>query len=332
MNMRVSRTACGAVALALLALTGCTEDPLFPQQSMTITAVDVPPLVGPAVYELWLSYPPELAREKGYGIEHDEPEYFSAGRFTVGADGSLRSLDGSAPAAFAIPSGYNPSLIGEAVVSIEPLNDNDTVPDALFLASVVTGDAERGTATLVATSPRTFDSTALNAVQGSFVLDAPTSLLSEDQYSGLWFVRHNAPGAPVASSTSLRSLPLSHDNDRWTYEAWLVAHDGARQTYRSLGRFRNPATADSTGPGPEAGPERERAYAFPGEDFVTSQRRLNDSVYGVIISLQPEDIALAAPVLRVLERASIGVDAIPRRDVHMTVSTMKPTIEISFVR
>src|SRR5688500_9132094 len=121
------------LAFATLAIGGCTEDPVFPARGLVVTGKDMPPTSGVAAYELWLSYPPELAEEKGHGIEHNEPEYFSVGRFSVDASGALRSPDGTGPAAFAIPTGYNPSLIGEALVSVERLDDTDGKPDALFL-------------------------------------------------------------------------------------------------------------------------------------------------------------------------------------------------------
>jgi hypothetical protein len=326
------------LALVLLIASGmlaasCTEDPLYPARSITVNGADMPSLVGDAVYELWLSYPPERAVRKEPVIDHDEPLYFSAGRFIV-SDGAIRAVGGG-PADFAIPTGYNPSLVFEAIVSVEPLVDDDTVPDAPMLWGRFTGTASRAHALLEAATVRTFDTAAMLARNGSFVLEAPTSEDAADSLSGIWFLsKVRSPGGdPMSPGVDMPALPLNHDNDNWIYEAWLTQRDGAGSvSYVSLGRFRNPANADLTGPGPAAGPNRTAAHGFPGEDFVAPRRVLTDSAYGVVVSLQPESIAVAAPVLRLLERPIIGDSVVSGRRVNMTATAKLPLVEVTIDR
>jgi hypothetical protein len=323
-----------AIAFALVALAGCTEDPLFPTRTIEVTATDVPLIEGDAVYELWLSYPSERANPKQRSIDHELPEYFSAGRFRVDAAGALVGVDGG-PAAFAIPSGYNPSLIAEAMVSVEPRDDDDTIPDAVMLSGDFYGTATRGHAILMTTGRRAFDSVALSLRGGRFVLEAPTSPRPEDALSGIWFILHQpnqTTGDTISPGLSLTAHPLNHDNDNWTYESWLTARNGDRVEYISLGRFRSPASADDNGPGPGAGSAAAAAYPFPGEDFVSpTPRRLNDTTYGVVVSMQPQGIALSAPLVRLLERPSIPADA-GRDPIVLSQTARLPIIEVTIVR
>lgn len=324
------------LALVLVSSTlaaSCTEDPLYPARSISVNGADLPSLDGDAVYELWLSYPPERAVRKEPVIDHDEPLYFSAGRFVV-TDGAIRAVGGG-PADFAIPAGYNPSLVFEALVSVEPLIDDDTVPDAPMLWGRFTGSATRGHALLEAATERTFDTAALLERNGSFVLEAPTSDDPADSVSGIWFYSNiRSPGGePMSPGIDMPALPLDHDNDNWIYEAWLTVRDaGGSVSYVSLGRFRSPAKEDDTGPGPAAGPNRLAAHHFPGEDFVAPRRVLTDSAYGVVVSLQPDSIALASPVLRLLERPIIGDSAFAGRRVNMTATGKLPLIEVTIDR
>jgi hypothetical protein len=320
------------IALGMLA-AACTEDPLYPSQAISVSGADMPALAGDAVYELWLSYPPERAR-KDDAIDHDETIYFSAGRFLVDAAGAIRGVDGG-PAAFAIPQGYNPSLVGEAIVSVEPRVDDDTIPDAPMLSGRVFGTATRGHATLEVSTAKTFDTTALLERSGAFVLEAPTSSAAEDTLSGIWLLRHQfnpASGEPNTPGINLPSMPLNHDNDNWIYEAWLTTRTASGIEYLTLGRFRNPASSDATGPGPAAGPNIANAYRYPGEDFVAPHRRLDDSTYGVVVSMQPESIPLSAPLIRLLERPTIGGGIASGETVNMSPAAKLPLIEVTIDR
>jgi hypothetical protein len=331
--MSKNRTALVVMVLIAAATVGCTEDPLFPERSIQVTSADMPPIVGDAVYELWLSYPNERVNSKEPKVDHNLPEYFSAGRFLADESGALMAVGGG-PATFAIPPGYNPALIAEALVSVEARNDNDSLPDAIMLSGVFVGSASRGHAILQTSGARAFDSTALALRGGRFVLEAPTSPESGDALSGLWFVDHQTIGDPLAPGLSLPVQPLNHDNDNWTYESWLtVRAPGGGTDYISLGRFRNPASVDENGAGPGAGTNPAGAYRYPGEDFVAPpRRRLNDSTYGVVVSMQPTGVALDAPLVRLLERSQIGVAVTPGEDVVMSPTAKLPIIEVTIER
>lgn len=325
----------GLLALLTAALIGgCTDDPVYPTQQIQVTGTDLPVISGDAVFELWLSYPPERTSGKEPVIDHDLPEYFSAGRFLVGADGALLA-PGGGPAAFSIPAGYNPALVAEAIVSVEPRDDDDAVPDAMMLWGELRGTPTRGHALLQVATQRTFDTAAIRDRKGSFVLEAPTAATAEDSLSGIWFLMHRfnpSSGDSLTPGLDLPPLPLNHDNDNWIYEAWLSEQtvDGLR--YISLGRFRNPAHSDLNAAGPAAGPNTSAAYDFPGEDFVAPRRRLSDSAHGVVVSLQPDDIVLSAPLIRLLELPTMPDTVASREDIHMTPTPKLPLIEVTIDR
>lgn len=322
---------------ALLASTiavGCTDDPVFPVQAIQVTAADMPAIAGDGVYELWLSYPEERANPKEDHLDHGEPAYFSVGRFVVDASGAISAVDGGPPQ-FAIPPGYNPALVGEALVTIESRSDNDSVPDARLLSGSFTGSTSQGYALLQTGSPRTFDTAALRGRKGSFVLESATAEAGTVEPTGIWFLLHRpntSTGDSLTAGIGMPTMPLNHDNDRWVYETWLVETTATGRDYRSLGRFRDPAGADANGAGPGAGPRPERAYPYPGEDFIAPTPRTLDSTVGVIVSMQPEDIALSAPLIRLLERASIPGEAPVRSEITLTPTPKLPIVEVTIAR
>jgi hypothetical protein len=205
----------------------------------------------------------------------------------------------------------------------------------VMLSGRFLGTATRGHAILEPSGSRAFDSTALSLRGGSFVLEAPTSSDPADALSGIWFVLHQrnqTTGDSLTPGLRLPAQPLNHDNDTWTYEAWLTERTAGGTTYSSLGRFRSPASADANGAGPGAGANPSGAYPYPGEDFVVPSRPLADTTYGVIVSLQPEDIPLAAPLVRLLERPMMPVNVNTREEIIMSPTQRLPIIEVTIDR
>lgn len=337
-NTMSLRAVVPALLIACLA-AGCTTDPEFPEKSVQVAVTNLPPLDDQANYHLWFSYPEDRANNAGAPFDkaqHGDKEYLSIGAFRVAADGSLVSAAGSGAAAFAIPDGYNPNLIEDAILTVENADATPTTPGSRVIGGVFTGTATVARCTLTVQSNDAFgaiiqlDSTVLR----TYFLDAPTSLPIDDFMQGIWFGAVN--GTAVRPGLSLSPQPLNSQNKRWTYESWLVQRQGATvDSYISLGRFDNIDTPDSTGPGAGAGPTPAEAYSIPGEDFVaaSAQRTLNDGSYRVVVSLQPTDVPLRRPLLTLLQTSGpIPTTAARYQSLPLSVNTTFPTMQVTVNR
>jgi hypothetical protein len=316
--------------LALL-LTACIDDPLYPVASVTVAAVNLPPLTAGGVYELWLTYPSELARIDSTGAEL--PDYISIGRFIVDASGSMRAINGG-PATFEIPQGYNPSLFRSALLTVEPAGATDAIPSAILLAGDFERGAERRAVDLELVDPRAFgelfdpaDSTSPARRQGSFMLETPTTVEVADWMRGIWFALvFSDPRDTVRAGLNLPAQPSNPRNPDWRYAAWLT--NGAQAML--LGYFDSPNNPDDNGPGPYAG--SGEAYPFPGEDLVMHPDVADlRGAYGVVISLEPRSFALPAPLLPVLVADTIP-DTLQRREsVTMRAPVELPVVTLSWM-
>lgn len=317
---------------------GCTTDPEYPEQSVQVTVSDLPSLDDQANYHLWFSYPEDRANNSNAPfdkVQHGDKEYVNIGAFRVAADGSLIAPTGGA-ATFSIPSGYNPNLIEDAILTVENAAATPSTPGSRIIGGVFTGTASVGRCTLTVNSNDAFgaviqlDSTLLR----TYFLDAPTSLPVDDFMKGIWFGAVN--GTAVRPGLSLSPQPLSSENKRWTYEAWLIQRQGASvDSYVSLGRFDSIDAPDSNGPGAGAGVNPAEAYSIPGEDFVvpSSERVLNDGSYRVVISLQPTDVALRRPLLTLLQtRDPIPTTASRQQSLPLSVNRTFPVVQVTVNR
>lgn len=313
----------GALTLASLLVTGCTEDPVFPARSVTVSAPSLPRLMGNAHYKLWFSYPTTSTQGKHPSPDHSDGAYFSVGTFRMDAQGAMVSLEGT-PAKFEIPQGYNPSLIIDALLTVEADGANDTVPGARMLAAPFRGTAQQAFARLELNDAEAFGSRIRSDTAGLASLDAPTSNLADDAIRGIWFVEFITPGGGVFLDTvpglPLAPMPLNTDNRNWSYQGWLVRHEGtAQEEFIKLGRFLHPGRLDSTGAGSGAGIAPNRVHQAPGEDFVggSPARALNDGTYGVIVSVEPTGIELSRPLISVLR-----LDKIPSGQATQVAMTL----------
>jgi len=313
----------GALALASLLAAGCTEDPVSPARSVTVSAPSLPPIAGDAYYELWFSYPSSGTQGKNPRPDHSDGAYFSVGKFRIDAEGAMVSLSG-APATFAIPEGYNANLIIDALLTVESTNDTDTLPGARMLAAPFRGTTEQALARLQPDDGEAFGSKIRRDSSGQVSLDAPTSNLPADAIRGIWFVRFvTDPFSAIIDTLpglTLAPMPLNADNPNWSYQGWLVRNEGtSSEEYIKLGRFMDPAGIDSTGAGSGAGMVPKRVHEAPGEDFVggTPKRVLNDGTYGVIVSAEPTGIELERPLVTVLK-----LDRIPAGHTTQTAMTL----------
>jgi hypothetical protein len=314
----------------LALLVGCTEDPLFPKNPITVQVTNLPPLTSNAHYKLWLSYPRDVVRA---GDEGDY-EYISAGAFRIDAPGTMTGLDGG-PGTFAIPEGINPELIAGALLSVERTGGVDSVPGARMLGGIFvraigsrsTQLTLRGSAAFGSALDFVFD-TSLTQPPRTFLLETPTTREIDDYAQGIWFVTSDLRD----SSLPLPPQPLISTNKLWVYESWLVHRDSTGNTeYISLGRFNDPAEPDDNGPGPGAGPLPDSAFALPGEDFVESahQRQLNDGTYGVVVALSPVGIPLDRPLVTLLYRDTIDKGVAARLPMTLVRAATVPVIDVN---
>lgn len=308
-------------------LSGCTTDPSFQEHSVVVTAVDLPPL-DPAEghYELWFSYP-EDAGGKTAAPGHGDAEFVSMGTFVVDAVGALAAIDGGVPS-FVVPEGYNPALLIDAILTVEPPDDTDDEPHGRLLAGTFAGTASLGVATLTLSGPdafgRAFDSVNL---EGEYQLFTPSTASNADNAQGIWFL-----GLLNDAGLGLRPHPINLDNEPWTYESWLISRRGGGDVYISLGPFDTPAAKDANGAGPNAGPDAV-GIDVPGEDFVAGTvRTLNDGTYGVLVSLQPKGPNVGRPFLPLMRADTIPPGLPPFEIAPLRTVIGAPAVEISVER
>lgn len=309
-------------------LTSCTTDPTFDERSVEVRTFDLPPLdPSEGHYELWFSYPDDPVGGKRLAVQHGDALYVSMGKFTVDADGTVRGIGGGAPS-FVVPSGYNPGLLADAILTVENPGDDDDVPSGRFLAGTFTGTESLGEAILTMGGfdafGAAFDSTNLS---GTYRLMTPSTAATDDENEGLWFV-----DLIGRASLGLRNHPINTENEGWTYESWLVRDVGGNLEYISLGTFDKADSLDANGAGPNAGPDPV-PFEAPGEDFVQGTVRvLNDGTYNVLISLQPKELSMVRPFRPLLMGPPIPNGHDPIDAVQMTIAPGLPAVEITVDR
>lgn len=323
------------VLASTLSFVGCTDDPLLPGHNPIVVAKHLPPLTATYFYELWINRPPAAPRASG--TPHEDDSYISIGKFIVQDDGSMLGLDGN-PAAFVIPADVDPGLLADALLTIQNEGDAPGVPGPRLLAGDFLGSETRAYDTLRLTGREAFGD-SLGRLYSWCVLDAPTSDAPDDSVRGVWFVNmERDPITDVVTDTlpglALAKLPTNTDNADWDYQTWLIRYASGRVAeYVPLGRFRNPAMADSNGAGDGAGDAPGRHYQVPGEDFARGLiRTLNDGNYGIVVTLEPSGSQFTRPGVPILSRHLIDNNVPPRRNIELAPVTDRPFVIITLDR
>jgi len=175
----------------------------------------------------------------------------STGKFNVGSNGDLVSLDGSAKEGGVFHAKAGLESATDIVITIEPSGDVDDVPAAThFVSGSITGGAVSLSVGHAAALGDDFSSAA-----GVYILATPTNGANTDENSGIWFLDLSS-GSPEVG-LELPVLP-----EGWVYEGWNVI-DGVPV---SSGRFTAVDEVDFDDPysGTEDGPP------FPGEDYLVN--------------------------------------------------------------
>ena len=242
-----SKAAALAVIAGLVAVlaAACGSDPTptptatptpTPPTVVVVDLTGVEPLAGGYHFENW-------------AIVDGTP--VAAGKFNIGADGTIVNLQGVPVPGGRFETGSDLSNASAIVLTIEPPGDNDTVPTAThYLAGGLSGSAAQLSVGHAAALGSDFSSAT-----GSYILATPTNGNSSNENSGIWFL--DPTGGELMAGLQLPVLP-----DGWAYEGWVVI-DGQPVT---TGRFTQPSGVDQAAPfsGTEAAPP------FPGEDFLVS--------------------------------------------------------------
>ena len=260
-------TATALMALGVLALAACGDDPAEPElTTLALSFIGLEPLENGFHYE-------------GWAIIDGSP--LTTGKFNVDSNGGLVTTTGSAIAGGTFDTGTDLSDASAIVITIEPSGDVDDVPaNTHIIAGAVSG---------VSAALSVGDGSALGddfaGATGSYILATPTNDPAADENSGIWFLSL-ASGSP-AEGLDLPTLPLG-----WAYEGWAVIGG----TPVTTGRFTATDVVDLGDPfsGTEPGPP------FPGEDFLVNAPTglvFPTDLAGAtaVISIEPEPDDSAAP-------------------------------------
>jgi hypothetical protein len=180
------------------------------------------------------------ARYEGWLLVNGNP--VTTGTFTVNASGQFSQKDFTVEKT----SLQNATAF---VLTIEPFPDTDPAPSPQHLLA---GDFNATNANLTIGHPAALN-TNFSSATGKYVLATPTTTITTDELSGLWFLNLSS-GSPAAG-LSLPTLPTG-----WKYEGWALINGKPVTT----GTFNSGTGADAGAPFSGAA----MAPPFPGEDFI----------------------------------------------------------------
>ncbi len=289
----------------LLVISGCNpkSEVVAPTQSIAhLSAFNLPRLgEGEGMYGVWVSFYNFNRPSMPASPLHDEG-FVKVGEFNMSPDGSYLADRGGNAAKLLIPSGNNPQLLDDIVITIEadeahPADEEG--PGPIIMGGKFHGDEFTAIAEISMLYADAFESD-FSDVTGSYVLTAPTSDPA-DSNSGIWFYLPGTSPAP-----SLQNLPALPEG--WLYEGWVIRHTGGSSVeYYSTGQFAKADSADLDGAGPGKGPGS--GLNFPGQDFITGalpRPNLRTSEYSFALTVEPEHDTSPEPFfLRVLTSTNV---------------------------
>ncbi len=215
-----------ASLLITFAFTSCKKD-INKTKDLTLNIIGLEDLGANARYEGWI-------------ITGGNP--ISTGVFTVNASGQMSKSD------FEV----NKSDLANAtafVLTIEPFPDTNPAPSEQH---ILAGDFSAANASLTISHPAALNNNFSTAT-GKYVLATPSTPVTTDELSGLWFI-NLATGSPTVG-LNLPTLPAG-----WKYEGWAVINGKPIST----GVFTSASGADASAIYSGTG----GVPPFPGEDFI----------------------------------------------------------------
>ncbi len=273
-----------------LIIGACNDDDSPSLGSLSINLTNLPNLGTAEQYEGWI-------------IVNGSP--VSTGTFTIDNNGNLSQSSIDIDAAML-------SSATAFVLTIEPIPDNDPTPSNI---KILGGDFSANQASLSVSHGAALGDDFTSST-GKYILATPTTTVTTDELSGLWFLDPSGPN-PVAG-LSLPTLPSN-----WKYEGWAVING----TPVTSGTFLSVDGVDDDDPysGSDAsGPP------FPGEDFVANAPSglsfpTDLSGMTIVVSIEPSPDNDPAPFLL---KPLVG--SVPGGAIDHTVYNLENQVSTSF--
>jgi len=206
----------------------------------------------------------------------------STGKFNLDAGGNLIDVNGNSISNdFSTANEDDLTDAAAVIITIEPAGDTDTVPAS---TKIIAGDVS-GTSAVLNTSHAATLGSDFSTSAGKFILATPTTAVTTDENSGIWFLDLSS-GSP-AVGLDLPTLPAG-----WVYEGWVVIGG----TPVTSGRFTDVMAVDFDDPFSSVDP----GPPFPGEDYINNAPAgltfPTDLAGGTaVISIEPEPDDSSAP-------------------------------------
>ncbi len=248
-----------------------------------------------ATYELFVSF--------SSGANGQGPKtYCSMGKFNIATTGQAVDLSGS-PIKFKFDFSPDMSKAVDAIITIEPYPDNDTVPN---------GPVFMGGGKALVNTVYEFDFTMnfwgglgqiadqFRTDNAQFILASPSAGYPSAQFTrGVWFTPDSTGTNP---GITCASLP---DSLKWTYHAYLIDTRDTVNGIYNIGKFQDPNAADGLGSCFGNG----NAWNKPGQDWIQSNcpgggvhdidgtfpYSLNNGNYKLLVTLEPKSRTLKTP-------------------------------------
>ena len=271
--------------LLLAAFGGsCDDDSTTPQQNVIeFSYQNLKPLDqnSEGVYEAWLSVETSF--------DHDDAAYRSLGRFNISGSGSIVDTSGN-PFTLKLNRISNINATEDALITIEPPGDNDTLPGNIKMLGAA--KSLQGSA-LVFNMVMSYHE-ILNGVAAQFpnaaakyLLSAPSTGDTAQFNKGVWFAQNTNGTSP---GLTLSTVPDTMD---WTYQAWVIdTRDSINRIY-NIGRFDASNERDDNHQCEQNPPVQ--IWNVPGHDWILANcpagipqiTDLNNGFYKLMITLEP---------------------------------------------
>jgi hypothetical protein len=228
--MNIFRTLPAAIAILILPyfMISCSDSDMVNSTKASEFSVQNLPRLNQdinGIYEAWVSVESSL--------DHGDDAYRTIGRFNISSDGRIVDKDGNA---FSLNLSRIPdiSAIEDAIISIEPPGDNDTVlsiSSTRILGGVKVNQSGKYHFALRMDYPEVLGTAAsgLTSATAKYMLAAPTTGDTVEYKKGVWYSLDTSGEIP---GLTLATIADSLD---WIYQAWV--YDTVNHLYYNEGRF-----------------------------------------------------------------------------------------------
>ncbi|HJY62640.1 MAG TPA: hypothetical protein VJ455_00675 [Ignavibacteria bacterium] len=221
--------------------------------------------------------------------DHGDEAYRTIGKFNVLTNGSLVDKNGNPykPDLSRIP---NINAIEDAIITIEPPGDNDTIPGESRIAGglkTVSGSELIFNLSMNYTEVLgTRADQIASAPEANYVLAAPTTGDTNQYKRGSWFSKN------INGTQAGLTLPVIPDTLGWWYQAWII-DTTSQDYYYSMGRFYNSSAGDDNS---SCDTNIAPPWNLPGQDWIRLScfganppiTDLTTGKYKILVTLEPK--------------------------------------------